>query len=143
MTSPQRAEARGGLSPPRLRLKPRPQYRAQQPPRSWPPSPLPPPPPSPARCSSCPPRAGHAHGHAHSASSRARSSWAFSRCLSAASGCGSGGGSSSGADRSGRRPMAASGRLSSTALTARGAASRLPGGGGGGVRLFSLHQEVA
>lgn len=37
MTSAQRAEARGGRSPPRLRLTPRPQYRAQQLPPAWPP----------------------------------------------------------------------------------------------------------
>lgn len=41
MTSAQRAGARGGLSPRRLRLKQRTLYRAQQPPPKWSPPPLP------------------------------------------------------------------------------------------------------
>lgn len=56
MTSPQRAEARGGRSPPRLRLTQRPQYRAQQLPLPWPPPP-PPSPPQPARRAPDVPRA--------------------------------------------------------------------------------------
>ncbi|XP_040593681.1 vegetative cell wall protein gp1-like [Mesocricetus auratus] len=131
MTSPQRAAARGGLSPPRLRLRPRPQYRAQQPPLSWPPSPS----PRLERPAPFSPRAGHAHGHAPAAS-RPRAPAPSSRAGGWRCGASSGSGctSVSLADRSGRRPMLPAAPRPAPLWPPEGvASSRLPRGRAGPV----------